>query len=320
MHLGCSATVFQAEVLAIFFAAKTLLENNTRNRSICFYSDSQAAINALISLRIYTPSVRDCIRALNELGLRNSVRVLWIPGHSGHRGNEVADSLARSGTLLRVLGPRPIIPLPWAEVNQLLNKWIAKLHAKRWDAIDGCRQTKHAIISPSLHLRKRLLSLPRVHLRSMMMVISGHGLFTRHRYIQGQAASSVCGFCHSGPEDAFHYVCFCPYFLRARNRHIGYITHMPTLLGKDCFYNLLNYIKDTERFAPPATAADPPWVVPPLLPRLSSPQGFGEWDPWSSFLCVGRPAASSSSSFLYGSIFIVSNLYQIGLYLKQFLK
>ena len=31
----------------------------------------------------------------------------WIPGHPGVRGNEIADQLARDGSVLKFVGPEP---------------------------------------------------------------------------------------------------------------------------------------------------------------------------------------------------------------------
>ena len=39
-----------------------------------------------------------CHDALNNLGARNTVKVMWIEAHVGHWGNEKADKLAKDGT------------------------------------------------------------------------------------------------------------------------------------------------------------------------------------------------------------------------------
>ncbi|KAJ8912451.1 hypothetical protein NQ315_002817, partial [Exocentrus adspersus] len=56
-------------------------------------TDSQAALHALKSLRITSQVVLECTNSLAELGQRNKVRLVWVPGHSGVAGNEEADVL-----------------------------------------------------------------------------------------------------------------------------------------------------------------------------------------------------------------------------------
>ena len=68
---------------------------NTANRNIYILSDSQASLKALDSCRADSKLVLDCIRALNKLGRLNRVVLVWVPGHVGVMGNEMADELAR---------------------------------------------------------------------------------------------------------------------------------------------------------------------------------------------------------------------------------
>uniref|UniRef100_A0A1I8GZP1 Lipoamide acyltransferase component of branched-chain alpha-keto acid dehydrogenase complex, mitochondrial n=1 Tax=Macrostomum lignano TaxID=282301 RepID=A0A1I8GZP1_9PLAT len=83
-HTGTCSTVFQNEVLAISSCAMEL----------------QAAIHALerTTTCSRTAAVLDCIGQLNRLGASNKVSLRWIPGHSGHPGNELADRLAKAGS------------------------------------------------------------------------------------------------------------------------------------------------------------------------------------------------------------------------------
>jgi len=86
-------TVFQAEVYAICACAKTLLMESEASIAIC--SDSQAALMALRSSKITSSLVAETIKALTELSMFNSIRLLWIPGHSDIPGNETADQFAK---------------------------------------------------------------------------------------------------------------------------------------------------------------------------------------------------------------------------------
>ena len=42
--------------------------------------------------------IHETKQALNELGQTNKVKLIWIPGHAGHEGNETADKLAKEGS------------------------------------------------------------------------------------------------------------------------------------------------------------------------------------------------------------------------------
>ena len=87
--LGTYTSVFQAEVYAIRACAKW----KVKHQLSC--SDSQAALMALRSSKVTSSLVAETMRALEELSMFNSVRLLWIPGHSDIPGNETADQLAK---------------------------------------------------------------------------------------------------------------------------------------------------------------------------------------------------------------------------------
>jgi len=89
LPLGIYSTVFQAEVSAILACVKSL--QTQQEVSIAKCSDSQAAQKALQSAKTTSSLVAETITALKELSLFNSVRLIWVPGHSDMAGNETAD-------------------------------------------------------------------------------------------------------------------------------------------------------------------------------------------------------------------------------------
>jgi len=44
---------------------------------------------------------------LNDIFALHTVGLFWVPGHAEIRGNEIADELARDGSVLRFVGPEP---------------------------------------------------------------------------------------------------------------------------------------------------------------------------------------------------------------------
>ena len=86
------------------------IQSNARSEnyfSIC--SDSQAALKALQAAKTTSPLVWQCQKVLNDISTYHSVGLFWVPGHSGIRGNEIADELAREGSVHHFVGPEPAL-------------------------------------------------------------------------------------------------------------------------------------------------------------------------------------------------------------------
>jgi ribonuclease HI len=56
-----------------------------------------------------SPLVRQCQQVLNDISTRHAVRLYWVSGHAGMRGNESANKLARRGSIQRFFGPDPFL-------------------------------------------------------------------------------------------------------------------------------------------------------------------------------------------------------------------
>uniref|UniRef100_A0A1I8I4W7 Ribosomal protein L19 n=1 Tax=Macrostomum lignano TaxID=282301 RepID=A0A1I8I4W7_9PLAT len=220
-HTGTCSTVFQNEVLAISSCAMELYNQHVWGKEITLHSDSQAAIHALERTTTCSRTVLDCIGQLNRLGASNKVSLRWIPGHSGHPGNELADRLAKAGSTGSFTGPLPVAPTPIAVVTTRINQWVASKHRERWANAPDCRQSRAAVPCPSSALRRALLGLNRRDIRAVTMALSGHGCFARHRYLQEKIRSEECPFCLSGVENAEHFICECPAFTQDRLTYLG---------------------------------------------------------------------------------------------------
>ncbi|KAJ8910272.1 hypothetical protein NQ315_003339 [Exocentrus adspersus] len=111
--LGQHATVFQVEIHAIELCGRELEKRGPNRRSIKIFSDSQAALKALGSYRCTSNAVWNCQQTLSRVGRTNRLTLVWIPGHVGLKGNEVADSLVRRGATLEFIGPEPVLGLSY---------------------------------------------------------------------------------------------------------------------------------------------------------------------------------------------------------------
>jgi len=67
----------------------------------------KAALKALQAAKTTSPVVRKCQKALNDISIRHVVGLYWVPGHAGVRGDEIADKLARDGSVQKFVGSEP---------------------------------------------------------------------------------------------------------------------------------------------------------------------------------------------------------------------
>jgi hypothetical protein len=77
--LGQYTTVFQAEVLATKACADENIKRDYHNRNIYILPDSQAAIKALDSCKIYSKLVWNCHQTLMVLAELNRVYLMCVP-------------------------------------------------------------------------------------------------------------------------------------------------------------------------------------------------------------------------------------------------
>ncbi|KAJ8983160.1 hypothetical protein NQ317_016259 [Molorchus minor] len=161
VSLGTNATVFQAEVYAIELCVGRLEQMNPIRRTIKIFSDSQAALKALFSYRCNSKTEWNCQKALNNLSLRNHVTLVWIPGHSGQEGNEIADSLARKGAETTFIGPEPVLGISYNTAKMAVLNWSEGEILQYWQSLPGMDHSKAFIKYPKKPRSEILLGLDR---------------------------------------------------------------------------------------------------------------------------------------------------------------
>ena len=213
--LGRFATVFQSEVMAIMRCAQDLLEIGGERISIC--SDSQAALKALDSPILTSRLVQDCREALEELARRNIVTLAWVPGHSGIRGNEAADQLAKAGSEAELMGPEPAIGIPYCLGKMGVRRWLRAQHLLCWRTANGCRQSRALLgDSPSGDLAASIKRLSRREAGLVTRMLTGHGTLNYHLHKLGLSDKPNCRGCDALEETSLHVLCDCPAYARAR--------------------------------------------------------------------------------------------------------
>jgi len=57
-----------------------------------------------------------------------TVGLYWVPGHAGVRGNEIADKLARDGSVQRFVGPEPFLGVSRQNIRREMERWMENQH------------------------------------------------------------------------------------------------------------------------------------------------------------------------------------------------
>jgi len=69
---------------------------------------------------------------LNDISAQHAVRLYWVPGHAGVRGNEIADGLARSSSGQRFIGPEPGFGVSRQNIRKKMKRWMQNQHLALW--------------------------------------------------------------------------------------------------------------------------------------------------------------------------------------------
>ena len=152
--------------------------------------------------------------SLNALDMVNLFNLTWIPGHSGWKGNERADTLAKQGSC--TYGPiRPQAGMPAQEGRIRIAAHIRSLCEDAWLVTDGCKKSKALWGVTGDRWGGELLSLDRWQLRKTVELITGHCDLRGFQHKIGKAITPHCPRCGKDCEETPIYViCECPALAR----------------------------------------------------------------------------------------------------------
>ncbi|XP_036138900.1 uncharacterized protein LOC118644432 [Monomorium pharaonis] len=245
--LGEHATVFQAEVVAIMRCAQNLLELGRVGGRIRICSDSQAALKALEGPRFNSRLVWDCKIVLDELAKNNDVGLVWVPGHSGIEGNEIADLLAKEAAETRLVGPEPAVGISFCLGRRRIGSWLRDQHLEHWRKVTGvkCRQAGALLGDcPGEDLARSMRSLNRRDARLATQLLTGHGDLNYHLYKLGSSDTPDCRWCGEEEETSLHILGNCPVLVGPRARLLGSGILEPDQVGQLPLEDLLRFWKE----------------------------------------------------------------------------
>ena len=126
MRLPDSASIFTAEIWAIITALEEI--KNASESKFIIFTDSRSCLQALLYMKLEHPLIGMAIRNCVFLNIANKDIILcWVPSHVGIRGNEKADSAAKSALDL----PHAQVGVPYTDFKLLISQYIFS-HLARW--------------------------------------------------------------------------------------------------------------------------------------------------------------------------------------------
>ena len=245
--LGLMPTVFQCEVFALNQACIWALSNLTSSLPITFLSDSVAAIKALNATQVDSRMVLDTITNINKLGTLHKVLILWVPGHSDHKGNERADELARQGSNKIPIGPEPFLPVSKTFLLNQVNDFMYSLHRNQYNKMELSSKGKIPLSLWLDNYKYNLSTTNGLHLKWLTWLLSGHSPLAYFQCKSNQLSSPDCNYCPGEEETSEHFLAKCPGFATIRLRHLGVITSSLEIILSFKSRNIISYINATGR-------------------------------------------------------------------------
>ncbi len=204
-------SVFKAEMLAIGESLKWLQKNMDPMRRNIILSDSKSVVEKLNGHLAQDEMTRNIMVALRDLNARTPTEVIWIKGHSGIVGNELAALLAKEGAAQadKLLDTKPHMPVSRKEIKRKIHDHYMKAWQIKWESLVDCRISKQ--FYPLVREDKRIVKMSQKDLQLLTQTVTGHGLYKYHlgHWIELPDDDS-CSLCQEGQEDTWHLWEWCP--------------------------------------------------------------------------------------------------------------
>jgi len=155
------------------------------------------------------------------------VRLYWVPGHAGVRGNEIVDKLARNGSGQGFIGPEPFLGVSRQNIRRKMKCWMQRQHLALWRSPCGTqRQAQELISGPNQATGARLLSFNRAQSRAVIGLLTGHNTLRRHLHVMGLSNMGLsnnptCRNCGTEEETSVHILGECVALASLRHRYLG---------------------------------------------------------------------------------------------------
>ena len=100
-----------------------------KHKKFIIFSDSRSVLTSLENKKLENPLIVKLLSRLDSMSNHKKIILCWIPSHIGVRGNERADSAAKSAL---DLNPK-VISIPYTDLKPIISNSLHKKWQQRWD-------------------------------------------------------------------------------------------------------------------------------------------------------------------------------------------
>lgn len=234
LHPSCS--IFTAEVLAILQALDFIAHRS--HSHFIIYTDSISVLESLQSGNTSHPLIANVVTHYLRLRRRGfHILFSWVPAHVGIRGNELADTAAKSASITLAH------PVPLSDLKHTAKAFVMNLWQSEWDS-----QTNNKLH----HIKPTICHWNILHLRKLDVIVTrlriGHTRVT-HRHLLLGEAHPICYHCNC-TLTIKHILTECTGLVHFYNKYFGTTDlQLSSLVGEIPHPALFNFLHGTGFFS-----------------------------------------------------------------------
>jgi ribonuclease HI len=233
-RLPSEASIFSAEARAIRLALDIVDSSNFTSSYI--FSDSMSCLQAISNHKFAHPDILEILEKCHNLQTNGKlVKFCWIPSHVGIKGNELADSAAKTALQLPISQNLNLI---YSDLKRHINTYFIETWQNQWNqtAFNKLQAIKPIIGETKLKsvtIRRDEVVLHRARI--------GHTHLTQS-YLLKRENAPECGLCQC-LLTVQHIFLDCPNYAHTRTKYFT-VASLQELFSKVNLITIINYLKE----------------------------------------------------------------------------